>query len=598
MLRFGTVVVVAVLGCSAATATPPPAGDAGGSDSSVVSDAAVEDGGARPCKANFECTSPGAKVCDTAAGKCVQCTKANDTACPATEHCDATTNTCVAGCKNDQGCKADGDAGTDGAVAARRCDTAANTCVECLADVDCPAGSLCAGKVCSAGCSETKACPVGQTCCTGACVDTKSNVDHCGACSAKCSIMGATAKCEAGACAIASCDGLRGDCDKNPTNACETDLSSSTSNCGSCGTRCPFVVNGLPACTAGKCSAACDTGFGDCDSTLANGCETNLNNNLSNCGACGMACTTTITNGTPVCSAGKCAAICSAGYGDCDKNLSTGCETSIASDPKNCGACGVECAALPNATATCGVGACVISSCNVNYGNCDGTVSNGCEANLLTDASHCGACGRPCTIANGTGACTTGACRVASCTGTFSDCNGLPTDGCEVNTATDRNNCGGCGTACPSGQSCVAGTCSLVVGVTYSQSFPTGTVSAASAQCSAWNTFRGAIQTTAYSKITIRGSRDTVGVSCTGTVANTLCQSLRIGTVMSTSVACGGRNWKTGTCATGFELSANGDTCQCTTGYIVRPCIGNSNWGGINGTTCGATAQTMEVVCE
>jgi hypothetical protein len=45
-------------------------------------------------------------------------------------------------------------------------------------------------------------------------------------------------------------------------------------------------------------------------------------------------------------------------------------------------------------------------------------------------------------------------------------------------------------------------------------------------------------------------------------------------------------------------LSANGDICRCSSGYVVRPCIGNQNWGGVNGNTCNAGAQTMRVVCD
>ena len=64
-------------------------------------------------------------------------------------------------------------------------------------------------------------------------------------------------------------------------------------------------------------------------------------------------------------------------------------------------------------------------------------------------------------------------------------------------------------------------------------------------------------------------------------------------------------NWYVGDCSisTGypFEISAGSSTTDCVCGsdaYTVRPCIGNNNWGGVLGDTCGATAQTLEVLCE
>jgi len=46
---------------------------------------------------------------------------------------------------------------------------------------------------------------------------------------------------------------------------------------------------------------------------LTDGCEININTNTSNCGGCGMACSTTNV-ATPSCSGGMCNGVCSAGY--------------------------------------------------------------------------------------------------------------------------------------------------------------------------------------------------------------------------------------------------------------------------------------------
>ena len=37
---------------------------------------------------------------------------------------------------------------------------------------------------------------------------------------------------------------------------------------------------------------------------------------------------------------------------------------------------------------------------------------------------------------------------------------------------------------------------------------------------------------------------------------------------------------------------------NCPTGYIIRPNIGNSNWGGVNTATCGGSSQQMTLIFE
>ncbi len=59
-------------------------------------------------------------------------------------------------------------------------------------------------------------------------------------------------------------------------------------------------VNGT--CNA-DCSITCDAGYGDCDASLANGCETQLNT-ISNCGQCGRDCS---CYGAAMCLNGACA---------------------------------------------------------------------------------------------------------------------------------------------------------------------------------------------------------------------------------------------------------------------------------------------------
>jgi cysteine-rich repeat protein len=123
-------------------------------------------------------------------------------------------------------------------------------------------------------------------------------------------------------------------------------------------------------------------------------------------------------------------------------------------------------------------------------------------------------------------------------------------------------------------------------------------------QCNAWNDFRADLNGS-FTRVTIRSDLDPIGVSCTGIQANNLCGALHNATEIG-PVVCDGRSWSVGLgCSAGrfpapvVEISANGDFCNCSDGYIARPCIGNSNWGGATGgVTCGAQTQTIEVLCE
>lgn len=72
--------------------------------------------------------------------------------------------------------------------------------------------------------------------------------------------------------------------------------------------------------------------------------------------------------------------LCPDGQAECDGNPATACETDLQSDTANCGACGAACdGVFPGGTAACDAGACVFSACLPGYRDVDGDVTNGCE---------------------------------------------------------------------------------------------------------------------------------------------------------------------------------------------------------------------------
>jgi hypothetical protein len=123
--------------------------------------------------------------------------------------------------------------------------------------------------------------------------------------------------------------------------------------------------------------------------------------------------------------------------------VSNGCETNLSTSLPNCGGCGANCA-LANASETCISGACTLGTCDSGFANCDGNAANGCEANLMTEPTHCGGCLNSCNLANATASCSSGVCAISNCNSGFANCDGNAVNGCEVNLKTDANNCNAC----------------------------------------------------------------------------------------------------------------------------------------------------------
>ncbi len=447
--------------------------------------------------------------CDLASHACVQCL--TNEHCPIGTRC--TDRACVAGCDAVRGCPTGRtccgggciDSATDAtncgacgalcstvngvpACAANRCGV--GRCNEPFGDCDGDSSTGCetntritiahcggCGVVCAARANATATCSDGA--CAYACapgfgdcdgntangceVDLARTLTNCGRCGNECSFLGGVGDCIGGLCTRTACATDRGDCDGNTVNGCEVDLQNDSANCRMCGTRCTFPrATGL--CSGGSCSIGrCDAGFDNCDLTASNGCETDLAVSLAHCGACGRSCAFPRAVGT--CNAGVCSlGACIAGAGNCNGSTLDGCEVDFNTSVANCGSCGAPCSAPANATPTCAARTCGFA-CSAGFANCDGNAVNGCETNLLTNVMACGACGAMCALPNAVAACRGGTCAVGSCLPGFADCDGFPSNGCEVNTRSSTTDCGGCGRACAPINgvgACVASACTVV----------------------------------------------------------------------------------------------------------------------------------------
>ena len=306
---------------------------------------------------------------------------------------------------------------------------------------------------------------------------------NCGACGIVCSAPTATTACVGGRCVISKCIPGYVDADKLPGNGCE----------------CMLTNGGVEIC---------DGADNDCDGVIDNGFD--LQNDPSNCGACGMVCSA--ANAFSFCSSGTCAFTCKTGYYDADKKASDGCEyacTPTADPAEVCDGIDNNCNGLidaedpgimytpadrtcySSAAGSCqaGLTTCVAGKlvcvgagppseeiCDGRDNNCNGLIDEsdpnlgktcyapgvaGCDVST----GHC-VQGSECKL--GAYVCTNGSLvcggmvtpTVEICDGKDNDCDGVIDNGFDTNT--DPNNCGGCGHKCSFAHAfgaCIDGVC-------------------------------------------------------------------------------------------------------------------------------------------
>ncbi|OJY15828.1 MAG: hypothetical protein BGO98_24490 [Myxococcales bacterium 68-20] len=330
----------------------------------------------------------------------------------------------------------------------------------------------CVGTVCPEGLGTCLSGPVGAA--TYKCgTDLMSDRDNCGACGNKCGDyipLHMTSRCVDGGCELQCYSPVVPfepndwrNCNGKIADGCEIDVLHDNANCGSCGNACPDGVS----CIGGKCG--CPPGWLECNG----GCVDPKNNDY-HCGSCNHACSANAAPGqcaTPPpntsyhCREGACGNLrCNEGWIDCNDDISTlgcasdGCEAPAG--PENCGACGKKCGKdevciTEGDESYCGI-PCVKDKKVLCEDEC---------VDLLNDVDACGACGISCPSPgpHGKRTCTKGVCG-SECADGWADCNGDPSDGCEVDLRMNPDHCGACGTRCDvgAGQPCIDGKCLMV----------------------------------------------------------------------------------------------------------------------------------------
>lgn len=128
---------------------------------------------------------------------------------------------------------------------------------------------------------------------------------------------------------------------------------------------------------------------------------------------------------------------------------------SVDSPATGCAAPSCDPCLYDHGAALCVSGHCALGPCENGWGNCDGDASNGCEADFQNDPAHCGSCPNACSTPHATVECQGGGCVTTGCQSGYADCDhDMSTNGCEIYTRSDDDNCGACGRVCLTGFHC------------------------------------------------------------------------------------------------------------------------------------------------
>ncbi|MCX7943027.1 MAG: choice-of-anchor D domain-containing protein [Deltaproteobacteria bacterium] len=254
------------------------------------------------------------------------------------------------------------------------------------------------------------------------------------------------------------CDGEDNDCDGETDNAPPDEA-------------CPLKDKGKKHVATTACIekngdkiciiAECEPNYWDNDGVYDNGCEAECVKSNGGIEACDGAdndcngktdelnpnvmCKPVMNTSEAKCEKGMCEYVCNYGYGNCDDNWDTGCETDVKNNANHCGKCKNPCAP-PNAIGMCSDTLCKIVSCQTGYYDINKKVEDGCEYQCIPEGQEkCDGKDNDCdgNIDNGdirilcptdihtTFACDKGVCKITSCSPNWYDLDGNINNGCE-----------------------------------------------------------------------------------------------------------------------------------------------------------------------
>jgi hypothetical protein len=352
----------------------------------------------------------------------------------------------------------------------------------------------------------------------------------------------------------------------HPISVCGTTCTPRT--CAQLGANCGSVTDGCGGTiTCGSCVAPQTCGGGGtanvcgatgsfCNPGSTQSCYTGPAG-TSGVGVCHGGTTTCDPSGTAF---GPCSGQVTPSAEVCD-GLDNNCDGQVDNLAPN--ACGTP----PNGAAACILGACRLAQCNVGFADCDGNPSNGCEVNTTSDISNCGACNVVCTATNGSAACANGACRVTSCNTGYTLVNGT----CQPVQQPQCNQPSDCGTSTVCQQhTCIAGVCGTInstAGTVCSAGSCSGNIATSAATCNG----AGACATPT--------TQDCAPFTCSaGACSTTTCVAgyLNVG----------------GTC-----LLAPGQFCSLNSQCSSGSCSGNVCGLNPTGVTCAGANQCLSGIC-
>lgn len=224
---------------------------------------------------NFGCGNPDCAPCNTDNASDVDCAPGTTSIV-----CKPTCNPGFRDCNNDGSCETEV--------------TTAAACGEC--NIQCSGAAPLCARAAGNTYACTSSCPPGTQQCAGgtACIDTQTDPNHCGSCSAApcAEPKNGAATCDGGTCGT-RCNVLShlcgGEC------KADSDVTACGVGCVDCNAQAPPNATGV-ACQDGACTwSGCKGLFRDCDSDLhkgldGTGCELDTSYDNANCGACNYSC--------------------------------------------------------------------------------------------------------------------------------------------------------------------------------------------------------------------------------------------------------------------------------------------------------------------